>query len=47
MQCKYINLPKIVYLRSKCGCASYEIKNCDPLELGPLFAILTTPLAAC
>ena len=43
--CTYF--PNIVYLRSRWGCLAYVMKNCDPLESGPLFAMETTPLTLC
>ncbi len=40
-------LPKIEYFMSSMVCLLYVIKNCEPLESGPLLAIDTIPLALC
>lgn len=44
---KYPYLPNTVYLRSRCGCLSYVIKNWDPFVSAPLLAIDTMPLMLC
>lgn len=39
--------PNTVYFMSRWGCLAYVMKNWEPLVLGPLFAIETTPLTLC
>lgn len=40
-----MTFPKTVFMPSRCGAGASVMKNWLPLELGPLFAMLTMPRA--